>query len=224
MNYTFLEKTTEVVIKYFSAVITLVALTILQAQPSLAGERARPIDRSAPEYPEACESEAGNNDAQQYVDVAYDITSEGNTENVRVLYSTNKCFDDAAMAAVREWRFEPSVVGGQAAPQLGNKIRLAFVLDEKPSREIEAMLQEISAKIYPKRCERDAEAVEYVTLQYDISKEGWTKNVEVVESTNSCFNKSAIGAVEQWRYEPRIVDGQAVERINVEVRLTFRLE
>ena len=95
--------------------------------------------------------------------------------------------------------------------------------DERSS-ELDEMLAEAVSRIYPARCAADAEDIEYVTVRYDISVTGKTKNIEVVESSNSCFHATAERFVQQFRYEPKIVDGQAVERKGVTITLTFRLE
>ncbi len=76
---------------------------------------------------------------------------------------------------------------------------------------------------YPRRAaERGLEG--YVDLRFSISITGAVLNPQVTYSTSSIFNRSAIRAVEKWKYNPKIVDGQAVERHGVEVRITFELE
>ena len=76
---------------------------------------------------------------------------------------------------------------------------------------------------YPRRAaERGLEG--YVDLRFSISVSGGVINPEVMFSTSSIFNRSAIRAVYKWKYNPKIVDGVAMERHGVEVRITFELE
>lgn len=181
---------------------------------------AKPIERTQPEYPEECMPQGAELNDEQYVDVLYDVTSEGATHNIRVLRSTNSCLDEVAVAAVREWMFEPRRIDGQPSTQKDVTTRLSFVLEkDEPDPEVDVMLRSALSRIYPARCAKDAREVEYVTVKYDISKIGETQNVRVIESTNSCFNKTAVQFIEGWRYEAR-----DAERKDVEVTLTFQLE
>ena len=38
------------------------------------------------------------------------------------------------------------------------------------------------------------------------------------------FDQAALRAIARWRYNPKIEDGVAVERVGVRTRLTFQLE
>jgi outer membrane biosynthesis protein TonB len=38
-----------------------------------------------------------------------------------------------------------------------------------------------------------------------------------------CADKAALQAIARWRYRPAVIDGQAVERRGVQVRLRFEL-
>ena len=77
---------------------------------------------------------------------------------------------------------------------------------------------------YPQRCMSRAASVETVTLQFDVSPEGNVVNPEVIDSTNSCLNRSAIRAVQRWRYNPKIVDDVAQPRFGVRTAIDFTLE
>ncbi|MFQ5535087.1 MAG: energy transducer TonB [Sphingomonadales bacterium] len=77
---------------------------------------------------------------------------------------------------------------------------------------------------YPRRAE--AAGIEgYVDLEFDISKTGAVINPRVVEAyPSSIFNRAALRAILKWKYKPRIEDGEAVERVGVQVRISFNLE
>lgn len=63
-----------------------------------------------------------------------------------------------------------------------------------------------------------------VLVQYDISKGGYPRNIEVLKSTNEIFIKPTLDSVKQYRYLPRIVNGKPAKAIGVKTRVTFRLE
>lgn len=205
------------------SIVTLIALAALFVAPSALAEDsetpATPIERVSPEYPEGCLQENDDSPEEQSVVVVFDISREGTTENVRVFESENSCFHEAAVAAVRKWIYEPRTIGGEPVPQKEIKTVLTFSSGESHRQEVAAMLQQEMLRIYPERCQENAKATEYVIVQYDISKAGDTQNVTVIESTNSCFDKTAVQFVDGWQYEQ-----SDAERKDVEVTLTFQLE
>jgi periplasmic protein TonB len=77
---------------------------------------------------------------------------------------------------------------------------------------------------FPDRCQGRAGAKETVVLQFDVTPEGQTTNIKVIDSSNSCFNRSASRSVERWKYQPKIVDNAAEWRRGVVTQITFVLE
>jgi protein TonB len=74
-------------------------------------ERApRLINAVKPDYP----SELRQQEMAGRVLVAFVVTREGRVTDVRVEQSANPAFDASAVAAVRQWRFEPARKGGVA--------------------------------------------------------------------------------------------------------------
>ncbi|MEL6365152.1 MAG: energy transducer TonB, partial [Pseudomonadota bacterium] len=76
---------------------------------------------------------------------------------------------------------------------------------------------------YPDRCQSRAEGEEVVVVQFDVTPDGSVVNVEVIETTNSCFNRAAIRAAERWKYQPKIEDGEAKPRFGVVTQFSFQL-
>jgi protein TonB len=64
----------------------------------------------------------------------------------------------------------------------------------------------------------------YVVLEYTVTRAGTVEEVAVVESSNSLFNRSALEAVNKFRYKPRIVDGHPVAVQGVRTKIRFELE
>lgn len=73
----------------------------------------RILERVEPVYPYGCAPSAR---AVETVTVAFTVTPAGRIAAERVANSTNACFDEAAMNALRRWRFEPRTVDGAARP------------------------------------------------------------------------------------------------------------
>jgi protein TonB len=64
----------------------------------------------------------------------------------------------------------------------------------------------------------------WVEVEFTISKTGTVKNPVVMNShPSSIFDRSALKAIRKWKYNPKIEDGEAVERSGVKVRLKFEL-
>lgn len=76
---------------------------------------------------------------------------------------------------------------------------------------------------YPDRCQGRAGGSESVVLQFDVTPDGQTTNIQVVDTTSSCFNSAARRSVERWKYQPKIVDNQAEWRRGVVTTITFQL-
>ena len=77
---------------------------------------------------------------------------------------------------------------------------------------------------YPLRAsERGIEG--WVEVVFTISKLGTVKDPTVLNShPSSIFDRSALKAIRKWKYNPKIEDGEPVERPGVKVRLKFELD
>jgi protein TonB len=63
-----------------------------------------------------------------------------------------------------------------------------------------------------------------VLVEFTISKGGTVKDAKVIAAEpSSIFNKAAIKAVSQWKYNPKIEDGKAVEQRGIRIAIPFRL-
>lgn len=76
---------------------------------------------------------------------------------------------------------------------------------------------------YPERCMQRARPSETVFVEFDVTPEGTTTNIRVIDSTNSCLNSAAVKSVERWKYQPKIVENRAEPRRGVQTAITFEL-
>lgn len=84
---------------------------------------ARLIRSIGPKYPPRCERGAG---ALETVSVIFDVNATGRPTNPRVTGASDDCFEDAAVAAVTKWRFNPRTVDGAPRPQQNIEATLNF--------------------------------------------------------------------------------------------------
>lgn len=76
---------------------------------------------------------------------------------------------------------------------------------------------------YPVRAsERGLEG--YVDIRFDVTVIGTVENVEVVRSTNTIFEKSAVDAALRFRYRPRVVDGVPLGTQGLMNRFVYRMD
>lgn len=84
---------------------------------------ARILERVDPVYPVNCASGAA---ATERVVVAYIIQGNGRVSSERISESSNDCFNDAALNAIRRWRFSPRTIDGAPRPAYDQKFSFAF--------------------------------------------------------------------------------------------------
>lgn len=77
---------------------------------------------------------------------------------------------------------------------------------------------------YPRRAvQRGIEG--WVQVQFTITAAGTVKDVKIVDAEpRKVFDEAAVKAVSRWRYNPRVENGVAVERVGIRVLLRFKLE
>lgn len=108
-----------------------------------------------------------------------------------------------------------------ALPDLSN-VDVEIGVGFNPDRDAQPLVR--IPPQYPQRCMARAEDSESVLVEFDVTPEGTVVNTRVIESSNSCFNRAAMRAVERWRYNPKIVDDTAQPRFGVRHVLEFALE
>lgn len=65
----------------------------------------------------------------------------------------------------------------------------------------------------------------FVIVQFTITATGSVKDVIVVHAEpQKIFDDAAVRAVSRWRYNPKVEEGVAVERVGVQTKISFKLE
>lgn len=79
------------------------------------------------------------------------------------------------------------------------------------------------APVYPSRAlSRGLEG--YVIVEFTVTRQGTVRDVTVVESTSSLFERAATEAALKFKYKPRVIDGEPVEVPGVRNKITFEIQ
>jgi len=216
-----------------AATLCLVATSaIAQEKPMLAG--AKGVTNPArleesyirPTYPE----EAKRVGVEGQVILQAVVTKEGAVKKIEVLKSTSPGhgFEDAAIEAVKLWRYTPALYKGMPV-DVYFTIAVAFDLSShithaKPGGAGPVLAGKNGVKspvripqtyvkpIYPEKA-RNAKISCEIILQIVITVDGRVRDVEVLQSSSPGygFEEAAKEAVRQWRYEPAMKDNRPVE-------------
>lgn len=81
----------------------------------------------APIYPQ----QQANRGVEGYVDVQFDITKSGTTENIEIVaYHPSTVFNRSVIRAVSRWRYQPRVIEGESVGTKGVLDRVTFELEQ----------------------------------------------------------------------------------------------
>jgi protein TonB len=79
------------------------------------------------------------------------------------------------------------------------------------------------APVYPARAAARGLEGE-VVVEYTVTTTGDTRDVFVVSSTSSLFDRAAVDSAMKYKYRPRIINGTPVEVAGVRTKIIFELE
>jgi len=189
------------------------------------------IKKVNPIYPE----EARKAKVEGIVILKARADEQGNIEKVRILKSKDPYLSQAALEAVRKWKYEPFYLKGKPTPIVFT-ITVNFKLreEEKPEKSLVKGVVLARGEIKPPRLIKKVEPVYppqakqkgiegIVILEVQTDAEGNVDKVNVLKSESTLFNKAAIEAVKQWKYEPVIIKGKPTPIIFI-VTVAFRQE
>lgn len=166
------------------------------------------------------------------------VDEEGRVAEVHVVREAPMGLTEAAVAAVRQWRYEPAVKDGVAVP-VSFVTTINFRLDTSPPEPpgewqgqplhriqpggevAEPRKVKDARPRYPEEVRRRGESGT-VVMEVIIDTEGQVKAVRVVESPSEELAQAAAEAVRQWQYEPTVKDGKPVP-VLLTVTVRFRL-
>ena len=122
--------------------------------------------------------------------------------------------------AIERQNFEPRVDGVRAAaPDFGTDVDIGSGFN--PDRDAQPLVRVNPSGF--ERCIDSASGTELVRLQFDVDPDGNVVNGEGLSSTDRCYNRFAVRAAERWKYQPKIVKGDAVPRRGVQTTIRFEI-
>ncbi|MGF1545681.1 MAG: energy transducer TonB [Parvularculaceae bacterium] len=104
---------------------------------------ARPLLRRPPRYPKQCLDTAKD---QETVFIEFDVTTDGATENPKVIEATSRCFEASARASVEKWTYRPAMRNGTPVRRKGAQVAITFEL--APSSAAPAARRVILNKLF----------------------------------------------------------------------------
>ena len=141
--------------------------------------------------------------------------TQGRVKDAMILRSV-PLLDQAAIAAVRQWVYEPLVIDGQAREAVFT-VTVRFTLDaekpegqgEGPGTTGEVLVPTMIKKVDPAYPEaaRKAGIQGVVLLEATTDEKGDVVKVRVLKSIPE-LDQAAIEALKQWKYEPFLIEGK----------------
>jgi len=113
-----------------------------------------------------------------------------------------------------------STVGGELPEFETPEMSGDSVSFDVSDRDAQPMVR-IPPQYPPRAAERGREG--QCTVMFDVTPDGTPTNIQST-SCDSIFERATIRAVERWRYEPKVQDGNAVWRRGVVTQLEYRLD
>jgi len=201
-----------------------------------------PITDVVPEYPVP----AIRDGAEGWVFVQFTVTGAGGVRDVRVSDSEPpQMFDEAAISAAQQFRFEPQTENGNPidVSDVGYVFRfdlsetvsltapegvISLTNDSMRLPPIELISTEgfipvvAVAPNYPDQALEQG-AGGWVIVRFTVTDEGAVEDAEVVDAEPpGLFDATALRAAQDFKYEPRLSDGQAVSVRGVYHMFKFR--
>ena len=171
-----------------------------------------------------------------------DFASDGHPESFRVLRSLGLGLDEKAVEAVRQWRFQPETRYGKTVRGT-TLVPVSFCLPADARLETTSRVNakgggeifrvspgngvippRVVSRVGPTYTQqaRDAHRQGTVVLYVEVTQEGQTQNVQVLQSVGMGLDESAVESIRQWKFHPATKDGKPVTVMMV-VEVNFSL-
>ncbi|WP_417464957.1 TonB family protein [Kordiimonas sp.] len=173
-----------------------------------------------------------------YVSVLFDISADGNVENIRITESVPEgAMDDYVTRALNRWQYFGYVKDAELARR--ENVELTFTFGEEDSRRCtHTKLPELPSTMgnpqdphqslkacleleMPRTAARRKQQG-LVELHYDITAEGEVVNmVTATKDADPIFTDSAEKALRRWTYQPFLKAGKPIERKDMVVQFHY---
>lgn len=161
------------------------------------------------------------------------VNTDGSPGDVTVLKPLYPALDDAAVAALKGWRFKPGAKGGVAVP-VRVEVEMTFTLGRRqppldspavyrPGADV--MSPRVLSEVKPEYTSRLREAGIQGIVEMDcvVLPDGTVGDVRVTKWLHPDLDVAAVLALRKWRFEPGTREGRPVP-VQVFVQMTFALK
>ena len=163
------------------------------------------------------------------VTISMDVNERGVPENLHLVKLTEAKWENDVMAAMREWRFQPSVGGGDGKPVVA-PCTLSFALGKMPESTSAYRIGSgvspplVITKVQPEfSMEASRARLEgKVVLLVVVDESGNAREMKVIRPLGLGLDEKAIEAVGEWVFQPGSKDGQAVA-VQATIEVNFRI-
>jgi TonB family protein len=180
-------------------------------------------------------AEAAEKAIQGQVWVKVVVSETGDVENVEVI-SGDPVLAKAAVDAVKKWKFKPFIKNGKPV-KVSTKLPFDFSFSghvsdtsapydgsaqpaDLPQGVTQGWLTHKVQPVYPEAA-RQNRIQGTVLLRAIIGKDGRISELTPISGPKELIS-AAIGAVQQWRYKPYVLNGDAVE-VKTQITVNFQL-
>lgn len=223
-----------------AAIASEVTLPVLfvgkPSDPKEVATRAKPVHQVPPTYPPAMRRFGLGAE----VTVDFIVDTDGSVKNAYVAQSNNPRFDDAAVEAVRQWKFEPGTKGGRPVAS-HQQIPIVFTLNgggdeafqifERGSQsklppelrfDTPPKFRNVQLPIYPYALWKDG-VTGKARVGIVIGRNGRVEQVKVLQADRPEFGLALAAAAERFVFEPALKDGNPVPHLlNFEQEFSWR--
>ena len=173
-----------------------------------------PLNSVAPIYPELARK-AG---VAGMVGLEVAVGTDGTVTSARIIKSI-PLLDMAAITAVRQWTYTPAMLNGVAVPATV-QVEMWIPAPVRVGGMVRAPVKTVHVEaVYPPEM-RASGAEGVVILELTIDTTGKVANARILKSAQG-FDEAAIAAVNQWVFEPTLMNGAPIA-ILYNVVVTFR--
>ena len=209
----------------FACVMVLLSSSLTRGQASVPAP-GDPVHTVSPKYPK----DARKQKVEGKVTLHVTIAGDGSVKDAAVVSGDSR-LTDAALAAVRKWRFQPFTADGKPVEgQRDVTINFAFSEDSVPLSPVFKVGDAgVTAPVLT--YSRDPEYAEsarthrlegLVVLSIVVGTDRKAHDIKVTRPLGDGLDEKAVEAVQDWHFKPATKDGQAVA-VLISVELQFHL-
>lgn len=152
------------------------------------------------------------------VNISVVVGEDGKPRDIHASTSPGLGLDEAAIAAVSQWRFKPGLKDGAPVPVSVNvEVRFAFLTNRGawiPSSVVfdspaGATRPVLTSAPYPPMYSPTGETGS-VALSFDVATTGEATNLHIIKSSGPAAESEVIRIVRGWQFRPAIKDGHPV--------------